>query len=757
MTVQARRWWATVAIALAGGTACEEPAPAPPPEQACVPTKQFFTDEVWNPFMSTTCFACHNAQGIASVSELVLQSPNQPGFLDANLAIVANIAQFERNGTSILLLKPSAQIDHGGGTVIAKDGPEYEALAELVRQAENPVVCEETGDNPFVGVNLLDNAGTYRKATLNIAGRLPTADELAQVDGGDGEDLDAALDGLLEEEAFYGRLKEIYNDIFLTDKYINGQRGIELLDDDRFPNLFWYQDTADETERRRLEGLTNRGVAREPLELVAYLARNNLPWTELVTADYIMVNPYSARTYGVDGSVAFDDDEDGNEFQPATIADYPHAGVLTSPMWLNRFPTTETNRNRHRARMVFKFFLATDILRIADRPVDAAAIAGFNPTLNDSSCTVCHANIDPIAGTFQNWDESGRFAPPADGWFGDMFAPGFKDEALPFDDRLEATDFLGARLAADPLNALSTVHTLYAGLTGRQPVSAPSDPSDPEFDAKSRAFVAQDAVMQAIVKDFVADGHNIKTAVKGIVKSPYFRAQTAQPSVATAGNRGFLASLGTARFLTPELLDRKIEGVVGYPWTRSDNRRFLLDANEYLIYYGGIDSDNVTTRIAEPNGLMAAVASRMSFEMACRAGPRDFALPREGRILFPFVEATYEPEDENGFAIPAGELAIKENIQHLFARILDQRVSLEDEELLAAYELWTATWKGGRDNIAGATESADLPGSCRVESDYFTREPLPEEERLRRDPLYTIRAWNAVVVYLLADARFLHD
>lgn len=755
MTVQARRWWAVAAV-LAGATACEEPAAAPP-EEPCVSTKQFFTEEVWNSFMSTTCFACHNAQGIASVSEMVLQSPNQPGFLDANLAIVGNIAQFERNGTSILLLKPSAQIDHGGGTVIAKDGAEYQALAELVSQVKNPVVCDEVGDNPFVGVNLLDNVSTYRKATLAIAGRLPTADELLQVDGGDNDDLDAALDGLLEEEAFYERLKEIYNDIFLTDKYLGGQRAIELLDSDRFPSAFWYEAEPDQDEQNRLERLANRGVAREPLELVAYLARNNLPWTELVTADYLMVNPFSARSYGVDGSVAFDDVTDGDEFQPAALPDYPHAGVLTSPMWLNRFPTTETNRNRHRARMVFKFFLATDILRIADRPVDAAAIAGFNPTLNDASCTVCHANIDPIAGTFQNWDDAGRFAPPAEGWFGDMFAPGFKDEALPFDDRFEATDFLGARLAADPLNALSTVHTLYTGLTGRQPVSAPSDPADPEFDAKSRAFVAQDAVLQAIVKDFVANGHNVKTAVKGIVRSPYFRAQTAQPSVATTGNRGFLASLGTARFLTPELLDRKIEAVVGYPWTRSDNRRFLLDTNEYLIYYGGIDSDSVITRIVEPNGLMAAVASRMSFEMACRAGPRDFTLSRESRILFPFVEPTYEPEDENGFAIPDGEVAIKENIRHLFDRILDQRVSLEDEELLAAYELWTDTWKGGRENIASQRETADLPGSCRVESDYFTREPLPEEQRLRRDPLYTIRAWNAVVAYLLADARFLHD
>jgi hypothetical protein len=763
-----QRFAASAAALLAFSfAACEEPAPAPPPAQDCVPTKQFFTDDVWNPFMSTTCFACHNAQGIASTSELVLQSPNQAGFLDANLAIVENIAQFERNGTSILLLKPTAEIDHGGGEVITRDSDEYKKLAELVAQLKNPVICEDTGDDPFVGVNLLDNASTYRKATLELAGRLPTEDELLQVDGGDDADLDAAIDGLLEEEAFYGRLKEIYNDIFLTDKYINGRRGTELLDGDRFPDLFWYEaglppqgerSEAQENERRRLEGLTNRGVAREPLELVAYLARNNLPFTELVTADYLMVNPYSARTFGVADSVAFDDDENADEFQPVSIPEYPHSGVLTSPMWLNRFPTTDTNRNRHRARMVLKFFLATDILRIAERPVDSSSIAGFNPTLNDPSCTVCHANIDPIAGTFQNWNPVGHFEPPADGWFGDMFPPGFKDISLAFDDRFDASGFLGDNISADPLFALSTVHTMYTGITGREPVGAPTDAADPDFDAKSRAFVAQDDIFQKIAKDFVDDNFNLKTVVKGIIKTPYFRANTAQENISDDANRAFLASLGTARYLTPELLDRKIEAVIGYPWTRGfDNRRFLLDTNEYLVYYGGIDSDSIITRIKAPNGLMAAVASRMSFEMACRAGPRDFTLPPENRILFPLVELGYEPEDQNGFPIPDAELAIKENIRHLFGRILDQKVSLEDEELLAAYDLFKETWKSGRENVIAQRESADLPGSCRVENDYFTREPLPEENRLRRDPNYTIRAWNAVLAYLLVDAHFIHD
>jgi hypothetical protein len=741
------------------GAGCGQTPEVPPIEEGCISTKQYFIDEVWTPFMSTTCFSCHNAQGIASSSELVLQSPSQPGFLDANLAIVADVAQFERNGTSILLLKPSAKINHGGGVVFDEDSPQYKALAELVRQLRAPVVCESNAGNAFAGVNLLDNASTYRKATLAIAGRLPTEDERQQVDGGDLDDLDAALDGLLEEEAFYGRLKEIYNDLFLTEKYSSGRRGTELLDRERFPNAFWYEDVAtSDDERRALERNTNLGVAREPLELVAYVARNNLPFTDIVRADYMMVNPFSARSYGVADRVTFDDATNPAEFQPVSVPDYPHAGVLTSPMWLNRFPTTATNRNRHRAAKVFKFFLATDILRIGDRPIDASSIAGFNPTMNDPNCTVCHANIDPIAGTFQNWTDRGAFEPPADGWFGDMFPPGFKDVALPFDQRFEATTFLGEHLATDPLFALATVHTVFTGLTGREPVLAPVNSADPDFAAKQRAFITQDEVFQAIAKKFVDSNFNIKVVVKEVVKSPYFRAASVQAPVATPENRAFLASLGSARFLTPELLDRKVEAVLGYPWTRGfDGRRFLLDINEYLIYYGGIDSDAITSRITSPNGLMAAVGSRMAFEMACRAGPRDFTLPMEQRILFPLIEATYEPEDENGFAIPDAELAIKHNIQHLFARILDQKVSLEDEELLAAYDLWKDTWKTGRANIAAQRENQDLPGSCQVNNDYFTNQPLPDEQRLRRDPLYTIRAWNAVVAYMLSDARFLYD
>ena len=47
------------------------------------------------------------------------------------------------------------------------------------------------------------------------------------------------------------------------------------------------------------------GIGRAPLELVAHVAENDIPYTEVLTADYIMANPMVAEGYGDDA--AFED------------------------------------------------------------------------------------------------------------------------------------------------------------------------------------------------------------------------------------------------------------------------------------------------------------------------------------------------------------------------------------------------------------------------------------------------------------------
>ena len=180
------------------------------------------------------------------------------------------------------------------------------------------------------------------------------------------------------------------------------------------------------------------GARRAPLELIAHVVENDLPYTEILTANYVMANPWSAEAYG--SSVAFDDPRDVHEFQPVRFARYylwdgtrtvltdpegcggyildpgglavefPHAGILNTMVFLRRYPTTATNRNRARARWTYYHFLGVDIEKSASRTTDAQALADTdNPTLKNPACTVCHVGMDPVAGAFQNYDEIGHY------------------------------------------------------------------------------------------------------------------------------------------------------------------------------------------------------------------------------------------------------------------------------------------------------------------------------------------------------------
>ena len=50
-----------------------------------------------------------------------------------------------------------------------------------------------------------------------------------------------------------------------------------------------------------------------------------------------------------------------------------------------------------------------------------------------------------------------------------------------------------------------------------------------------------------------------------------------------------------------------------------------------------------------------------------------------------------------------------------------------------------------------------LPFSCQVDFDPDTGETLADEDMIVDDAGYTVRAWMAVVTYLLSDYRFLYE
>ncbi len=221
-------------------------------------------------------------------------------------------------------------------------------------------------------------------------------------------------------------------------------------------------------------------LLQEPLKLIEYIVRNNRPFTEIVTADYIMVSPYTARGYGIFEEIKgqFKNSDDPFEYVPARLKAlknragkvqesatgmYPHAGLLSMFHYLRRYPSTETNRNRLRARMYYQHFLGIDIMQLAPRSTDASAVAAKYeiPTMQAADCVVCHKTIDPVAGVFQDYDFEGHVGPRKDGWYSDMFVPGFEGEVMPESERWRAPQWLAQQTVKDPRFAVAMVEHVY--------------------------------------------------------------------------------------------------------------------------------------------------------------------------------------------------------------------------------------------------------------------------------------------------------
>ena len=159
----------------------------------------------------------------------------------------------------------------------------------------------------FQDVAMLDDRQLLRRAALSLAGRLPTEDELQAVAAGGLQAVPGILDGVMREDAFYERLREGFNDIFLT-LGVDGNADATVLSYEHFEKTrLWYQHydlshVEDEKERRqagyKLANDYRAALLGEPMKLIEHIVRNDRPFTEIVTADYIMVSPYTARGYG---------------------------------------------------------------------------------------------------------------------------------------------------------------------------------------------------------------------------------------------------------------------------------------------------------------------------------------------------------------------------------------------------------------------------------------------------------------------------
>jgi hypothetical protein len=717
---------------------------------------------VWKD-MNPTCTNCHATGQLAGGTNLVF-APSGTDMQNYNV-----LRDYAKTSSALLLSKPIGLPNHAGGKPYGDaNSPQSQALANLIPQMVAQV-CTVSNSGPTAstsllqGVSMMSDATTLAKASVLFAARNPTASEAEAVRTGGEAALRQTIRSYMQGPAFESFMYEVGDTFFLTPGVVvRGNAGYNVND---WPLAGSILNANGVTQAPG--AVINRfdmSARREPIELMRYIVRNDLPYTDMVSGNYTVVNGIMAEFLGAQVDGTFTNKDDDNEFRKATLPSArlggmrEHAGVLSTHPWLQRFPTTDTNRNRHRVSTLFKQFLATDVSALAARPLDDGAKFKV-PTVENPACAACHDTMDPVAAGFQNWNENNRYLPnrtgavdhalpnsyrsnnypkdaanrpyymAGDNWFRDGKAPGFGATPMPggVTGNPAALQWLGQQVAADPRFALGAVHFWYQGVFGRAPLKAPYDQSSPQFAALQAAYQGQSAEFQAIAARFRTDrGHgayNVRDLLVDLVMSPLFRAERTAPLTATRAAE--LMDIGSVNMLTPGQLNRKLMGVVGQTWNEFDN-----PYRGWALNYGDFDGNQRTTRAKSHTMMQGVSVARLAAVKSCSITKADFDKPSASRLLFPLVALTDTP------ASASGQAAILENIRFLHKALWKEDLPATDAEVQRTLKLFNEVWG---DRLTAPAR----PVNCAYNAG--------------NDAAYTGRAWAAVMAYMLGDPKFLYE
>lgn len=425
------------------------------------------------PVIESKCVNCHVEGGASGTTRLVFVSTANSDHRALNYGVLKDFVATVEDGAALLLEKIQG-IGHGGLEQVPADSPAFENMVrflDLLRREADAVSA--SAEMLFEGVAMASARKTLRRTALIFAGRVPTPAEYEAVATGTVE-LRQAIRNLMTGPRFHEFLLRAANDRLLTDRFVDEDtlenRGHFYHFDNKYYRLRGAAvENGAHREFNEWHNAVQYGVARAPLELIAHVAENDLPYTEVLTADYVMANRLAKESYT--GRGALDHPDDVHDFRPTRITDYlthqagyrarfepniglrilsagagktaiPHAGILNTLVFLKRYPTTATNRNRARSRWTYYHFLGTDIENAAARTTDPAALADTsNPTMNNANCTVCHTVLDPAAGAFQNYGDIGLYRDEPGGmdsldrFYKNPVGAEFEIEAASFEDR----------------------------------------------------------------------------------------------------------------------------------------------------------------------------------------------------------------------------------------------------------------------------------------------------------------------------------
>ena len=503
-----------------------------------------------------------------------------------------------------------------------------------------------SGSTVSGGANELDAVALLNRASLDLRAIRPSQAEIATVEA-DPDALEGLVDGYVASDAFPERLVALYSEVFRTraDRYLTS------LDND--------VDFIDPSKALAFK----HAVGEEPLRLVADIAANDLPYTDLVTADYTMANDAMIEHFGLTPL-----QEEGPKWRRARYVDSrPAVGVLaTSGMWW-RYTSTKENANRGRAAAIGLTLLCDERF--------SAAVSFQGDTVNledrvrtDPSCVGCHATLDPLGSYLwgfmwlnqEAWLEVTRYKPSGElDWeHYSGVAPAFY--GMPGDTLYE----LGRQVAADPRYVDCAVET---GM---------------KFMLNRHLGVDDSPYLQAHREDFLDGGLTLRALYRSLVNDPRYREADSDD-----------AEGSPLRSMRPDQLAGSLEALTGYRWTWEGNDMLDTDEQGVRILAGGADGVIATDPAVDPSTTTALVQERVAEAAADAAVQRERLMEPADRTLFKDVDFDAEPDRDSTVS----------QVQRLLETAHGKRYDVEGDEVTALAELFDALYAESGDSAVAWT------------------------------------------------------
>ena len=463
-------------------------------------------------------------------------------------------------------------------------------------EGDSGSVDTEAAD-PDAALLPLDAPQLLRRLSLDLRGVLPSIEELDAVEADPGA-LDGLRDAYLEDPRLADRLLSLFAEQWHTqvDEYL----------------VFYkeYQELAVDSNN---EYPFERSVGNEPLQLMVHVATENLPWSEIVTADYTMSNPLLSSIWSIDYP------EGAEGWQKSTYTDgRPAAGILsTNGLWW-RYYTTYSNFNRGRVAALTRLLICEDYLA---RPVVLEnAVGGDDEDIESALrsspyCMGCHNTLDPIAASLFGFWVANEFNifeidtyHPEREPLGEMLL-----DVTPqwYGQPVNNLQELGLAIADDPRFPRCTAQRMAQALWRRE------------------VGLEDFQRVELLRQDFLAGEMRLLSLLRAVTDTPVYRAG----ALSEEASESQLEIEATTRMMTSPMLASVVEDLTGFAWTWQGFEQMDNDTYGYRIQAGGVDGAYVAAPQATPSMNWVLAWSRLAEAGASKVVERELQQSQEAELL----------------------------------------------------------------------------------------------------------------------------